>query len=283
MGVDYRDSVTNDGAGAGTQYEMVTNLQLMQFAVPLAYKLNNFSIAITPLLQYGSLDINYNYGGLGPGNVGSGVGQDLQFGYNLGLAYEMSNVTVGAMYKSKIDMEYNKVLSTAVQSFGVPSYTNDKLSTPAEIGVGVSYKIKEHTIALDYKIIQWSDAKGYKDFEWEDQDVFSIGYEYAMNKWAARVGYNYSKSPISDQNFIGKNEAGLSQGTVDTFNLLGFPAIVESHITFGGTYNVSKKTSIDLAYVCVPEAKETFATSAGTNISFKNSQSSVSLGLNYTF
>ena len=41
MGVDYREEASN--------FNMVTNLQLMQFGVPLAYKTNGFSIAITPL------------------------------------------------------------------------------------------------------------------------------------------------------------------------------------------------------------------------------------------
>lgn len=285
MGVDYRDSVTYSGGATGTQLEMVTNLQLMQFGVPLAYTTNGFSVAITPLLQYGSLDIDYRTsdGAGGTNHVGTGVGQDLQFGYNLGVAYEISDVTIGAMYKSQIDMKYNKVLSTALQGFGLPSYTNDELSTPAEIGLGVSYKMKEHTIALDYKMIQWSSAKGYEDFEWEDQSVYSLGYEYTTSGWAARVGYNYADSPISEQTFTGTNSAGLSAGQVNTFNLLGFPAIVTSHFTIGGTYNISKKTSIDVAYAYAPEVSETYTNHQSQDITTKHSQTSLSLGLNYAF
>ena len=39
-------------------------------------------------------------------------------------------------------------------------------------------------------------AKGYKDFGWEDQDVYAIGYQYAQDNWAVRLGYNYAESPI---------------------------------------------------------------------------------------
>ena len=299
MGVDYRDAA-NTG-----QMSMVTNLQLMQFAVPLTYATNGFSVGITPVLQYGSLDINYVMspnlqhamsGGQYPvaqlqaRTVGAGVSQDLKVGFNLGLAYEISGVTIGASYKSQIDMEYKGQLSGAIQGFGVSTYTNDKLSTPAEIGLGVSYEISGNTIALDYKQIKWSSAKGYKDFNWDDQSVVALGYEYAAKNWAARLGYNYAKSPISEQatNFTAQgdtssNSAGLSGSLVNTFNLLGFPAIVESHMTVGGTYNVNKTTSIDLAYVYAPEATATYKNFLGQDITTKHSQTSLSMQLTYAF
>lgn len=300
MGVDYRDS------SATGQMRMVTNLQLMQFGVPLAYEINNFSAAITPILQYGSLDINYNMSsalqnaflmmnGMAPTatadkNVGSGVAQDLKFGYNIGLAYEIAGITLGASYKSQIDMEYKGVLSNAITNMGV-AYSNDALSTPAEMGVGISYNFGANTVAFDFKQIKWSDAKGYKDFEWEDQNVFAIGYQYAAQTWAARVGYNYSKSPITEQtrrtNAMGQetniNSAGLSAGLVNTFNLLGFPGIVESHMTIGGTYNLSDKTSVDLAYVYTPEVSNTYKNFMGQDITTKHSQTALSAQLNYKF
>lgn len=283
MGVDYRD--VNHGAGTRSNYKMVTNLQLMQFGVPMAYKTAGVSLAFTPVLQYGSLDINYVNAA---GTVGAGVSQDLQFGYNLGVSYEMSGLTVGAMYKSRIDMTYKGQLSTAVQGFGVASYTNDELSTPAEYGLGASYKMGESTFAVDYKRIQWSDAKGYEDFEWDDQDVFAIGYEYATSTWAVRAGYNYATSPISDKSGRGAtaNSAGLSGYAVNAFNLLGFPGIEESHYAIGGTYNFSKMTSVDLAFTYAPEVTNTYtaADGGGTySLTTKHSQTGVSAQVNFAF
>ena len=300
MGVDYRDagSILVAGPSGATQMQMVTNLQLMQFGVPLAYTTSGFSVALTPVLQYGSLDINYEYpGNPNPAapdagtNFGTGVAQDLKFGYNLGLAYEISGFTIGATYKSQIDMEYKGVLSKVVQPFSSTGvYDNDKLSTPAEMGLGVSYVYGESTIALDYKQIKWSSAKGYEDFEWEDQNVITAGYEYATKDWAARLGYNYAKSPISEQatNFTPAgdttmNSAGLSGSAINTFNLLGFPAIVQTHIAVGGTYNINKTTSVDLAYAYAPEVSETYTNFAGADITTKHSQTSLSFGLTYAF
>jgi long-chain fatty acid transport protein len=288
MGVDYRDAASVKAGG--TQMQMVTNLQLMQFGVPVAYKLGGVSLAVTPVLQYGSLDINYEYPGnsdpAAPAagtNFGAGVAQDLKFGYNLGVAYEMSGLTVGAMFKSQIDMEYTGVLTKTVSAFTQTGYNNDKLSTPAEIGFGVSYKMGESTIAFDYKNVQWSKAKGYEDFEWEDQNVFALGYEYVTTGWAVRLGYNYAKSPISEKTNATPNSAGLTGGTVNTFNLLGFPGIVTSHITVGGSYDISKTTSVDLAYVYAPEVTETYKNFAAQDITTKHSQSSVSAQMTFKF
>jgi long-chain fatty acid transport protein len=289
MGVDYRDA-QNVG-----QMSMVTNLQLMQFGVPLAYKTNGLSLSITPVLQYGSLDINYaaptafsSYPAYET-TKGAGVAQDLKFGYNLGLAYEISGITIGAVYKSQIDMEYKGVMSSTVDLFSATqTYSNDKLSTPAEMGIGASYEFSGNTVAIDYKRIKWSDAKGYQDFEWEDQDVVALGYEYATKTWAARLGYNYSKSPISEQTVLNPgtdvpNSAGLQPGVINTFNLLGFPGIVESHITVGGSYNISKQTSVDLAYAYAPEVTNTYKNFVAGDITTKHSQSSVSAQVNFKF
>nr|WP_321267192.1 porin [uncultured Sulfurimonas sp.] len=272
MGVDYRDVRAN--------FEMVTNLQLMQFGTPLAYTTNGFSIAVTPLLQYGSLDINYNNGL----NQGSGVSQDLEFGYNLGFSYEVSSFTIGAIYKSQIDMKYKGQLSNAMQNFGLNAYKNDELSTPSEIGIGLSYRIKEHIIAIDYKNIQWSKAKGYEDFKWEDQNVYALGYEYSVESWAIRIGYNYAETPIKEQNGFVGSASIPSSGLVNTFNLLGFPAIVESHISIGSTYKISNKTSVDLAYTYAPEVSKKFLNHTTTQYTeTKHSQTALSVGLNYAF
>ena len=281
MGVDYRDAK----APTDQQYQMVTNLQLMQFGLPLAYTTNNFTIAFTPILQYGSLDINYNATAIGGGQNGSGVAQDMQFGYNIGVAYTMQNITFGAIFKSQINMDYKDQLPNAMAGFGV-AYTNTKLSTPAEIGIGASYILGEHTIALDYKQIRWSDASGYKDFQWDDQNVLSLGYEYKTKGWSARAGYNYASSPISEQKLgsMGALPSGADMaGLINTFNLLGFPGIVESHYAVGGSYAISEQTSIDLAFTYAPEVTETYKNFAGNEIKTTHSQTGASAQINFNF
>ena len=302
MGVDYRDSAAVEDANSGNM-QMVTNLQLMQFGVPLAYKIAGFSIGITPLLQYGALDIDYDMGSSIPGTeAGEGVSQDLAFGFNIGAAYEIAGVTIGALYKSAIEMEYNGQLSSATQpfvDFGIfPGAMADTLEQPAEIGIGVSYAIAGNTIALDYKQVKWGDAAGYKDFNWKNQDVVALGYEYAADSWAVRLGYNYAEQPIEEMQSgpaaIAFADAAQAGGNaINTFNMLGFPATTESHVTLGGTYNFSKQISLDGAFTYAPETETTMKGIVGLDggagelytgdITVEHSQTALSVQVNYTF
>jgi long-chain fatty acid transport protein len=275
--------------------QMVTNLQLMQFAVPLTYSDNGFSVGISPVLQYGSLDMDYNAAGLpnmGAGGAplspadgkasSTGVAQDFGFGVNIGAAYEMSGLTVGASYKSAIDMSYKGVLKNATTQFFNWGYLAtplaDNLEQPAEIGVGTSYTMAGHTFALDYKQIKWGSAKGYKDFGWEDQNVFILGYQFAQDNWALRAGYNHASNPIKEA-----NPAVAGGVAFNMLNLLGFPATVENHYTIGGSYAFSKMTSLDLAYVYADETTDSYSMGTFGPIQTKHSQDSASVQLNFNF
>lgn len=278
LGVDYRDDVSH--------MNMVTSLQNMQFGIPLVYTTNGFAMGITPIIQYTALDINYVMPNMGVNpnagdTIGSGVADDVSVGYNLGLSYQTQGVTLGAVYKSEIESDIKDVLKNAVEGMAGPgSYSNTKISTPAEMGVGISYKMKEHTIAFDYKMILWEDAETYKDFGWEDQNVFALGYEYAADGWSVRAGYEYAKSAVQDN--TGKNLA-LGATLTNTFNMLGFPGTQESHITLGGTYVVNETLSVDLAAVFGLENKETMDNTMFGTMETKHSEQSYSVQLNYAF
>lgn len=283
MGTDYSQnaSVANTLAqGQFNNFDMVTNLQMMQFAVPLAYKVDNFSIAIAPILMYGNLDINFklpsrtNKGSVN--NIGSGIAQDFGYGYNIGTTYDFSNgVTLGAVYKSAIEMNYAGTIHNAASNFGLNM--SDTLEQPAEIGIGLAYVMGQHTFAFDYKKIKWSDAKGYSDVSWEDQNVYAIGYQYSQDNWALRLGYNQADSAVVET----KNPS------INMFNLLGFPATAEKHYTLGSTYEVNEQFSVDLAYVYADTSTKTFDISqlkmGLDSITTDHSENSVSFQLNYTF
>lgn len=266
MGVDYRE------AAGGGNFNMVTNLSLMQFALPLAYTKDNFVFAVAPVLQYGALDINFNNGS----NIGTGMGQDFGSGYNLGFSYSQDSLKIGAMYKSAIHMNYDKVISTAGAQFGLTSLTNN-LEQPAEYGVGASYVMDVHTFAVDYKNINWAGAKGYKDFEWKDQSVIALGYAYDAGKWTGRLGYNHGNNPIEEN----------TNPAIDALNLVGFPAIVETHFTVGGTYEFSEATALDLAYVYSPEIEQTLDVTGlpggVTSVTTAHSQQAISLQVTFNF
>ncbi len=275
MGVDYRTAHI-DQRDSGNMH-MVTNLQLMQFGVPVAYKNSGFSIALTPLLQYGALDMNYN--DFAGNSVGAGVSQDLNFGYSVGATYDFSDIgaeglIIGAVYKSKIEMDYSDQLSVATQpfvDFGIfPGTMNNILEQPAEIGVGIAYIMGAHNFAFDYRNVQWSSAQGYQDFGWEDQDVYAVGYEYIQDNWAFRLGYNHASHPIAEapsgpQVIAPGNYAQAGGNALNLMNLLGFPATAEDHYTIGGTYVLTDALALDLAYVYAPKTTTTMNTIVGLN------------------
>lgn len=282
MGVDF----SNATGGAFNNFNMVTNLQLLQFGVPIAYKTEGLSLAVTPIMQYGNLDINYDTAPMMGPVVGAGLAQDFGFGYNLGIAYDfaaqgMTGLTLGAVYKSTIEMTYDNQLSTAMAGFGVPGFS-DTLEQPAEFGVGIAYVTGQHTLAFDYKKIKWSDAEGYGDFGWDDSDVYAFGYQYTQDNWALRAGYNHSSSAVVELD--GMTQMGA---LFNMMNLLGFPATSEDHYTLGGSYEFSQQFSVDLAYVYSPRNTETFDISGlfgpGSNVSTDHREDSVSFQLAYKF
>ena len=299
MGVDYRNAKQTP-TDSGNMH-MVSNLQLMQFAPSVAYRSGNFGMAVTSIIQYGALDINYQ--GFDGKNIGDGVAQDLGFGFNLGGYYDVANgLTLGAVYKSKIDMEYKNQLSNATQpfvDFGIFSQTmGNHLEQPAQIGMGIGYEVDKHTFAFDYKQIKWGDAKGYKDFGWENQNVYAVGYQYKADKWRGRLGYNYAKQPIGEaQSGPAVIKAGsyaqAGGNALNLFNLLGFPATSEKHYTIGGGYEFTDNFYIDMAYVYAPKTTTTMKTITGLNpqngdmytgdSSVNHAESSLSFQLSYRF
>ena len=287
MGTDYSQALSNNPFSVNN-FKMVTNLQLLQFGVPIAYKTGGLSLAVTPVMQYGNLDINYvipqnPQAGTPRTPIGAGLAQDFGFGYNLGVSYDLSQdgvkgLTLGATYKSSIEMNYKGQLTGATAPFGLTLPAGDTLEQPSEYGVGVAYVMGEHTFAFDYKKIQWSSAKGYGDFGWEDQDVYAFGYQYAEDNWAVRAGYNYGSSAVVEG----------QDPRLNFFNLLGFPATAQTHYTLGGTYEVSNSFSVDLAYVYQPESSKTYNITgvfgaAPASINTTHREDSISFQLNYKF
>ncbi len=284
MGVDYTGLAgTSNDNGA---FNMETNLQLLKVAVPLAYSVAGFTIGVEPVLQYGTLQMNYlkgNPNATGPQDAfipsDNPQSSSTGFGYEVGLAYAVSGLTIGAVYKSEIEMEYADNIGVATKDFGFSPDANrvpqgiasgDFLNQPAEIGFGLAYTMKGNTIAFDYKNIQWGEAKGYKDFGWENQNVYSLGYEYARKSWALRLGYNYAKSPIVEQNAKASAptpEAGqlaYENGAKNFFNLAGFPGVVEQHLTLGGGYQFNDLVGLDASMIYAPEVSNSFDTTGMT-------------------
>jgi len=302
MGTDWRGSTNiNNQVGQVDLYNMRSSLMLMQFAPSLAYGDDTFGVGVTAIMQYGALSIDFDTDNIsaGPGttsHTGNGISNDFGYGFQLGGYFNpMKALTIGAVYKSSIDMVYKDQISNAALAFGYGhpagnqnfAAKTDHLEQPAEIGIGVAYDMGKMTYTVDAKQIQWGEAKGYKDFGWENQNVFALGAKFTESKYWWGVGYNYGENPIPD-NTDTTDVAGFGNTNGDTMNLFNyamFPATVEQAYSIGGGFDIGKGMSIDLAYTLAPEVTDTVsATTVGVgDITTKHSQTATTFALNFKF
>lgn len=254
MGVDY------DG-NAGL-FNGESNLMMMKFSPSVTYNTANWGIGAALSVQYGALDINY---ATAAGTVGDGNASDFGYGFNIGGYFDITpNLTIGASYQSEIEMDYDRQLTTAADGFGVGpagmrTITSDTLTQPEEWKIGVAYTTGPWMVTGDYKRVNWSKAEGYDTFNWDDQDIFGLGVKYSGNGWWFGVGYNYGEDPIKKLP-SSQTMAGYSNQAVNLFNNHFFPAITESHYTFGGGMNLGKNSAVDFAVVYADEVSKTVDT-----------------------
>jgi len=278
MGVDYRD---NEGL-----LRTHTNFQFMRIIPALAYKVNDaISVSGAVHLAYGSLDMGATVGGT---NRGGGQSQTYGIGAQLGIAYNMGDfVYAGLTYQSPVNMTYKRVFD----SNGDGQFEDLKLTQPLELALGVGVKPMDNLkMGMDIRWINWKRAKGYKHFQWKDQWVIALGGEFKpMQKLALRAGYNFGKSPIRggaknpmNANNIPNFAAPFSDFQIAVFNLIGFPAITEHHITLGLGYEFTKNFGIDLAYKHAFN-KKVRATAGPMFVEAQNAQNAISIGLNWKF
>jgi len=277
MGTDYRNESPNKGLGA-----MRTNFQFLRFVPSIAYKKENFRIGTGLTMAYGSLDMSAVIPSdpQDPSTAqqrGGGTSDDLAFGAQIGMGYSINpNIKTGLYYQTEVNAKYN-----AVMDFNMDGVYDDlELSQPAEYGIGFGYEKNNLKVTADYRKVLWSKANGYDSFGWEDQDVYAFGIAYKIDKLTLRAGYNYAKSPLDGVNFKGATVSStpFPAPSIAFFNMMGFPAISNEHITTGFGYKLSQNLGIDLAFVYSPkETKE----SMGMSVS--NEQSSFTGALKYKF
>ena len=304
MGVDYRDK---DPRLA----RMHTNLQFMRLVPAIGYKINNkLAIGGSLHLAWGALDIGARMsadtdGNLSNGternwNAGGGQSNAYGIGFSLGVNFKpLPNVCLGAYYQSPLKMKYKNVFD----SNGDGVFEDLKLEQPQEIAVGVGFRpIPQFKAGIDVRWINWSDAEGYKDFHWDDQYVIAVGGEYQINdSLALRLGYNYAKTPIKDKdtttssnlNNIPNFSQPFGDFDVEWFNLIGFPAITEHHITAGFGYKITQHLRMNFAYVYALEKEvktkgiKCYANNPASceqaSVSAKNAQHSFAVSFDWNF
>lgn len=231
MGVDYRNI---------DPFETNTKVSVMKFVPAFAYKKGSFSYGL-------GLDIDYQ-----AADFGQGTSHNYAFGARLGMNYNYKKFNFGLVYVTPQNVKHNRIYDFNGDSI----YDNIKLENPAQYGIGISQKFGDSLLlAFEIKYLDWNSADGYKDFDWDSQWVYAVGMCYKISERVKlRVGYNYAKNPVNEHNYF--NFMGLTnvQGNYlptfgyEYFRIIGFPAIVESHVTCGMSYSINNNVNINLGY-----------------------------------
>jgi len=286
MGVDYRNKDRR-------LVNMHTQLMLMRIIPAISYQIDNFVIGAGLDLVWGSLNMNARMTDPMTGtswNAGGGQSSSYGIGGRLGLGYHIGDLYFGMVYQIPTALNYKGVFDTDNDN----DFENLKLYQPQEFAFGAGYKLMPNLkVGADIRWINWSSAKGYKEFQWKDQWIFALGAEYqATEKLKLRIGYNYGKTPIrgksnlsiTNSNRIPDFKTRFSDFQVAWFNLIGFPAITEHHISLGGSYNFTKNFSLDIAYVhAFGKTVESSAMNGAFLAGAKNSQNEIGLAFRWSF
>lgn len=298
LGVDYRGTDVDNPSfynfGPMGQFPLAsgeyTSLQIMKFATAVAYQYSEkLSFGATMHIDYGALDLR------------SGTSIGYAFGIQPGMIYKITeDLSAGLTYVSGQKVDHKNVADFD-QDGSLDTLT---LEAPQQVGLGLAYDIRplKALFEIDGKWINWSDADGYKDFDWDDQWVIGLGAQVRpADQLFLRVGYNYGKNPLKKHNgFNGTvNPFDMSQNTTavqgnlinnyyyETFRIIGFPAIVEQHITLGMGYNFSDKFSLHLGIMNAIEQtiRESGLDITGNAVTLKStlSEKSIDFGLTWRF
>jgi long-chain fatty acid transport protein len=270
MGVDYKER----GPAYG---DLHTEIGLMKFAPNLAYLVTpNFSVGASLSIDYSNADF------------GSGGAHNYALGLQLGALYHMGMFNFGASYITPQKITYDRLAD-----FNGDGTMDDlDLQSPNTFIFGVAAQPSPKLLAeFDTRWYNWANAKGYKAFDWNNQWVFALGVQYRpIGPLALRAGFNYGKSPVNENNGFNPmgttNVQGINIPNVnyEMLRIVGFPAIVEKHLTFGIGYDLTNQMVLNVTYMHAFE-KTIREVSAGNMASLESSlsENSYSFGLTWRF
>jgi long-chain fatty acid transport protein len=266
MGVDYRNTNVDCNPYDGVK-GCYTNFQGMEMSPSIAYKVNeNLSVGFGVDLLYGALDLGY------------GLSSDYAISFQGGIAYKVNPmITIGAVVKSPSKFNFPRVMPNPKNPTELTDMT---LEQPWQYGIGIGIKPTDNLrLGVDVQYLTWKYADGYKNFDWKNQLVFKIGGEYKVNDiLTLRAGYNYGKSPIKEHYITNPK-----QECMECMRIIGFPAIVEHHVTFGAGIKLNRQLTLNVSYMHAFENTVESKSVTGDYWKSKLSEDAVSFGLAWSF
>jgi long-chain fatty acid transport protein len=249
LGVNYKGKLIDQPSyKAFGGYPLVsgeyTELAIMKFAPAISYQMTpEISFGLAAHIDYASLDLR------------NGASANYGIGGQAGMLVKLSNnISLGINYTSPQNVNHDDIADLDHDG----NLDRLKLESPMQIGFGIAVDFlnNQGLIEANAKFINWADANGYKEFDWENQWVFALGLQYKpVEKLSLRAGYNYGKNPVKDhQGFVGNSLTSVQGKTMptyyyETFRIIGFPAVVEHHLTLGFGYELGQKFMLNAGYM----------------------------------
>jgi len=233
VATSYNQSITTPGQAGN--FDKRISYKLIQNVVSYAYPVDNsFSLGAGLHLNYARfktdmMDASTLTETEGDNKWDSAFGGGVQ----LGATKSFDNVKLGASYSFKQKMQKFDHYTDVVPY---------SLDIPASAQAGVSYTIRPNLeLVMDYKWIDWGGVKAFDrdpvdgGLGWKSQSIIMAGGTYTVNdKWKMRAGVSYGNSPID-------NRAVFVNAQI--------PVVTTTHATLGVSYELSSRTSINLAYM----------------------------------
>ncbi len=236
-------------------------VDLMQLIVAptLAYKITpEHSVGVSPLLVLQKFEA---YGAQGFANqsqnpaalTNNGKDSSTGVGVRLGYMGKLSDtVSVGATYSPEISMSrFDKYAGLFAEQ--------GKFNIPANYGVGAAFQVTPAVqVAVDYTRINYSKVPSIANpamsmspmgsaqgggFGWRDVETLKLGVQWQMNDTTTlRFGVNRGTNPVT--------------GSSITPNIMA-PGVMKTHLTIGGTYNLSPKSELSWMMAYAPSVSVT--------------------------
>jgi len=206
--------------------------------------------------------------------------------WQFGLAYQ-SKRWMQTLQWNTIPNAFNKNTYTGMLGGMFDGYkVRMRLDMPQTVQFGVNFRpVNNLRVEADVKWINWSNVMdkvpvdgivngsgqpmGSWDFNWKNQWVYMLGVEYSpIQPLTLMAGFNYGKSPIPDGEAFGNNIIA--------------PAIVQTHLSFGASYDITPAVQLTGAYQHAFEHEQS-GTFNGMPISIKMHEDEYAVQLTYKF
>lgn len=278
-----------DDGWFGRYDSLSSDLRVINFQPSVAYKVND------KLSIGGGIDVQYAdaklesavFVGAGTEGVSTLEGDDVSFGYNLGLMYDVTPQTrVGLAYRSQVNHKVDGDIT--IEGTGTPADSSTagkaNLNLPDMANIGIAHQLNGKTTLLggvtwfgwsnyeritiisDAGVTLQDQAQAYKN-TW----AFNVGAEYEYSpEWTFRGGLQYDETP-----------------TQDNFRSTRTPDGDRIWVSAGATYNVTDRMAWDFAltYINVGEEDINLTRNTAAVIDAKSSADIgiAAIGLNYKF